>query len=38
MTLANFIASFGVVIFFALIAFLDWLGRRKDRRTNERRT
>ena len=36
-TLANFIASFGIVIFFAVIALLDWLGQRKDRRTNERR-
>jgi hypothetical protein len=38
MTSANFIASFGMVIFFGAIVLLDWLGRRKDRRTSGRRT
>jgi hypothetical protein len=38
MTLANFIASFGVVIFFAVIAFLDWLGRRKHRQSLQHRS
>jgi hypothetical protein len=31
MTLANFIASFGMPIFFGVIVFLDWLSRRKER-------
>jgi hypothetical protein len=38
MTLANFIATFGMVVFFDVIVLLDRLARRKDRRTNERRT
>jgi hypothetical protein len=40
MTAANFIASFGIVIFFAIIVLLDWLARRKERRTSteKRRT
>ena len=38
MTLANFIASFGMVIFFGAIVLLDWLARRKERRTSGRRT
>jgi hypothetical protein len=35
-----FVLLYGMVTFFAIIALLDWLGRRKERqsRTDERRT
>jgi len=36
MTAANFIASFGMAAFFGVIVLLDWLGRRKDRRSHNR--
>jgi hypothetical protein len=37
MTVANFIATFGMVIFFAVIVLLDWLSRRKDRQSHRQR-
>ena len=36
MTVANFIATFGMVIFFGLIVLLDWFGRRRDRQSRHR--
>ena len=36
MTVANFIATFGMVIFFGVIVLLDWLSRRKDRQSHHR--
>ena len=33
-----FVMLYGMVAFFAVIFILDWLGRRKERRTSGRRT
>ena len=35
MNAANYIASFGMPIFFGIILLLDWLGRRKDRQSGK---
>jgi hypothetical protein len=33
-----FVMLYGMVAFFGIITFLDWLGRRRERRTNGRQT
>ena len=38
MTVANFIATFGMVIFFGVIVLLDWLSRRRDRHSSHNRS
>jgi len=38
MTVANFIATFGMVIFFGVIVLLDWLSRRRDRHSPHHHT
>jgi hypothetical protein len=37
MTAANFIATFGMVIFFGVILLLDRLSRRRDRHSHNHR-
>jgi len=37
MTVANFIATFGMVIFFGVIVLLDRLARRRDRHSHHHR-
>jgi hypothetical protein len=37
MTVANFIATFGMVVFFGVIVLLDRLSRRKDRQSPHQR-